>query len=86
MRPDGETYASYHRGHLVYRCPDGSWWYEDGVPVDQDPDRPCPRCGKGPTPEGYDACLGHIPGAKSACCGHGVHEQIVMMEEVKQNG
>ncbi len=33
---------------------------------------PCKRCGKLPTPEGYDACLGYLPGVASACCGHGV--------------
>lgn len=42
--------------------------------------RPCPKCDRPPTPEGYDACLGLIPGATSACCGHGVHEPILMME------
>ena len=31
-----------------------------------------------PTKEGYDACLGHIDGAKSACCGHGVEEPYVL--------
>jgi hypothetical protein len=32
---------------------------------------PCPECGSQPTPEGYDACLGKLPGVKFACCGHG---------------
>jgi hypothetical protein len=27
-----------------------------------------------PTKEGYDACLDHIDGVSSACCGHGVEE------------
>lgn len=31
-----------------------------------------------PTKEGYDACLGHIAGVKSACCGHGVEEPFVI--------
>jgi hypothetical protein len=78
-------YASYHRGHLAYHRADGRWYYEDGVCVDDDPDRACPRCGKPPTPEGYDACLGHIEGATSACCGHGVH-QMILMKEVNSNG
>lgn len=69
---------SYSRGRLVtYKR--GVWRYEDGVPVDDDPDRPCPRCGRPPTPEGHDACLGTIPGCVSACCGHGVSESILMM-------
>lgn len=32
----------------------------------------CPKCGKKPTPEGHDACLGTLKGVKFACCGHGV--------------
>jgi hypothetical protein len=31
-----------------------------------------------PTSEGYDACLGFIPGVESACCGHGVEEPYQM--------
>ena len=31
----------------------------------------CQNCGKPPTPEGYDACIGHLKGVKYACCGHG---------------
>lgn len=74
---------SYSRGRLVtYKR--GVWRYEDGVPVDDDPDRPCPRCGRPPTAEGYDACLGYIPGCVSACCGHNVHEPILMMRVAEE--
>lgn len=31
----------------------------------------CNRCNRPPTPEGFDACLGRLPGVKNACCGHG---------------
>jgi hypothetical protein len=31
-----------------------------------------------PTAEGYDACLGHIEDAVSACCGHGVGSSYVV--------
>jgi hypothetical protein len=48
----------------------GEWLYEDGEPTTLE--RPCTRCGEMPTPEGYDACLGKVEGATSACCGHGV--------------
>ncbi len=48
------------------------WRYLDGVAVTGHP-RPCPQCGRMPTPEGHDACLGTIPGAAGACCGHGMH-------------
>lgn len=32
----------------------------------------CPHCGRPPTPEGHDACLGTLKGVAYACCGHGV--------------
>ena len=35
-----------------------------------EPDRPCPSCGMLPTEEGYDSCLGYLPGIAAACCGH----------------
>lgn len=33
----------------------------------------CAQCGKGPTPEGHDGCLGTLPESivMNACCGHG---------------
>lgn len=31
----------------------------------------CGHCGLKRTPEGYDGCLGTIPGVMNACCGHG---------------
>ena len=52
-----------------------AWCYEDVLDHSI-----CPRCGQPPTLEGYDACLGHIDGAVSACCGHGLEEQLVMMD------
>jgi len=60
--------TSYVRGNPVVF--NGEWLYEDGEPITTE--RPCPRCGELPTPEGYDACLGKVEGATSACCGHGV--------------
>jgi len=58
---------------------DGGWQYADGFPGDDD--RPCVRCGKLPTKEGYDACLGYIEGAISACCGHGVSKPYIIYED-----
>jgi hypothetical protein len=56
--------------------------YTDGTPVPTNPseERPCTRCGKSPTPEGYDACLGFIEGAKAACCGHGIETGYIAWE------
>lgn len=31
----------------------------------------CIKCGKPPTPEGHDGCLGTLPAVMNACCGHG---------------
>ena len=66
---------SYSRGHEIYF--DGSVWryLDDGTECKDQ--RPCKKCGRMPTEEGYDACLGHIAGAKSACCGHGVEDSYV---------
>lgn len=82
MGSDVTAYASYWRGWLVWLCVDGLWRYEDGVEVDDDPDRVCARCNRPPTPEGYDACIGYLPGCYSACCGHGVHEPFYLFGEV----
>jgi hypothetical protein len=41
---------------------------------------PCVVCGQLPTTEGHDACLGTLPGVKSACCGHGKKKGYVMFE------
>lgn len=69
--------TSYVRGHLV-TWTGTQWVYADnGEPIKNN-ERPCKRCGRMPTPEGYDACLGYIPGAKSACCGHGVEDGIMI--------
>lgn len=72
--------TGHKRGHAI-RYTDGHWVYADnGAPIDSE-ERPCTRCGRMPTPEGYDACIGYIPGATSACCGHGVDKPYVVMGE-----
>ena len=53
----------------------------DGKWVDLEtgkPGRACRRCGRPPLPTGEDACLGHIPGAVEACCGHGVEDGYIL--------
>jgi len=68
--------TGYSRGNPIeYR--NGEWIYLDGVPLSQE-ERPCTRCGRMPTAEGYDACLGHIEGATSACCGHGLTDKYIV--------
>ena len=76
--------TSHYRGHKIYY--DGYIWrYCDNNKSIIEEERPCARCGKMPTKEGYDACLGHIEGATSACCGHGVEKPFVIYESEAQN-
>jgi len=73
------------RGNTVFWTGQAWHYLDDGVAVDDDPDRPCARCGRPPTPEGHDACLGHIGGASSACCGHGVERGYVKTQNEGAN-
>jgi hypothetical protein len=72
----------YSRGHLCYLDANNVEHYADGTPLPSNPadERPCVQCGQPPTPEGYDACLGHIPGVHSACCGHGVEDGYILWQ------
>lgn len=66
---------SYSRGWKIYY--DGKdWRYVDTNEIHND-SRPCKKCGRFPNKDGTDACLGHIKGAISACCGHGVENGFV---------
>ena len=70
---------TYSRGHeIVYK--NDAWVYVDnGLSLSDN--RPCKKCGLIPLPGGEDACIGYLPGAVSACCGHGVSEPIVIYAE-----
>lgn len=68
------TVRAHMRGNPVVFIK-GEWLYEDGEPTTIE--RPCTRCGKLPTPEGYDVCLGKVECATSVCCGHGVKSGYV---------
>lgn len=71
------------RGHTIVHI-DGEWLYADThAPIDGEP-RPCAKCGRLPTVEGYDACLGHIDGAKWVCCGHGLKEPYVLYKDIEE--
>ena len=73
------TATSHRRGHPTHF--DGAIWRYDDTGEPATVERPCARCGQWPTAEGHDACLGHIEGAVSACCGHGVEDQYVLAFE-----
>lgn len=73
--------TSHSRGHEVYYDWETRVWrYVDTKEI-ENKTRPCKRCGCTPTREGYDACLGYIAGATSACCGHGIEEPYVVKNE-----
>ncbi len=79
--------VSYERGHEVLFNIDtvGKGIYADtGEEVTLN--RPCKRCGKEPTPEGHDACLGELPGVKFACCGHGKEGYIRFENDIVLRG
>lgn len=65
---------SWERGHRTFW--DGKVWRYKDTGEAATGKRSCARCGKPPTGDGHDACLGCVPGATSACCGHGVHNPI----------
>ena len=70
--------TSHNRGHLVYYdWNTENWRYSDNNEIVNN-DRPCKKCGHGPTIEGYDACLGYIEDALHACCGHGVEKGYIV--------
>ena len=64
--------TAYYRGYkLVYNMEALQWHYEDDKSI-FDNSRPCKKCGRMPTKDDHDACLGHLDGVVSACCGHGI--------------
>lgn len=68
--------TGFSRGHLIKYVGSQWVWADSGVSIENE--RTCIRCGRMPTPEGYDACLGFIEGATSACCGHGIGKPYCM--------
>jgi hypothetical protein len=64
------TARSTWRGHSIVFV-DGAYQFEDTGGPTVGSDRPCGHCGKYPTIEGHDRCVGTLPGVMNACCGHG---------------
>lgn len=71
----------YEHGHLIEYSESGQRWIYSNNKEPITNKRPCKRCGKNPTPEGYDACLGRIEGVKAACCGHGIEGEAYIWYE-----
>lgn len=78
------TAYGYMRGNRIeYSEAAQKWYYADtGEFIDLDHERPCTLCHKPPTHEGYDACLGELPGVLNACCGHGVEDGYIHYEKL----
>ena len=70
------------RGNPVYSMSnsDKFYYYEDDTETGPDNIKPCVRCGRMPTTDGHDACLGTIPGIRNACCGHGLDDPYIQFE------
>lgn len=77
--------TAHLRGHEIYWDYERETWRYSDTGEEADDSRPCKRCGKQPTPEGYDACIGYVEGATSVCCGHGVTNSIRMMAPIKKD-
>lgn len=71
--------TAYTRGHLI-KYIDSEWIYADDK-SNAKLERPCVGCGKMPTPEGYDTCIGYVKDAESVCCGHGISDPILLWKE-----
>jgi len=75
--------TAFSRGHKIfYDRKVNVWKYLDDNSIIND-SRPCKKCRRKPTKEGYDACIGYIKGASSVCCGHGKDEQAIRMRGEK---
>lgn len=71
----------YHGNPVTYT---DVWRYEEtGEDVKAVPVKPCKHCGQLPTKEGYDACIGYLPGVVYACCGHGKENPYVVFKNGK---
>lgn len=68
--------TGFARGNQIY-FKDDNWFYTEDNTIFDD-SKPCKRCGKYPTKEGYDACTGYIEGVTHACCGHGVEKPYTL--------
>ena len=59
------------RGHQIYCDDHDVWRYVDNNEPTVGAERPCGICLEATGPSGYDPCIGEVPGAINACCGHG---------------
>lgn len=77
-----KTVSSYTRGWKIIWNPIKQKWFYADTGESIEIERSCKRCGKFPTLEGYDACLGYIKDVESACCGHGVSKAFIKFKPI----
>ena len=76
--------GALHFGRPVYVNKFGEFRYSDNDERVRDNPRPCPKCNLACTAQGWDPCLGYIPGANSVCCGHGVEPAHIFVTDLKR--
>jgi len=92
--------TSRFRGHKIENTENGWVFCKSRKPVEENV--ACGNCGAHSTPDGYDSCIGELPGLMNACCGHGQTGEAyvqfwngsivagasakVIMEELKNGG
>jgi len=79
--------SSYHRGHRIHALQDSKgvysdWRYSDGSKI-KEQERACTRCGTPAIKEGHDHCIANLPNVAFACCGHGVEDGYVKLNNGK---
>lgn len=67
--------SGYTRGHAIRLDGRSPYFVDTGERCWDVPMRSCKHCGKPPTQQGKDGCIGVLNGVVSACCGHGVVDQ-----------
>lgn len=68
-------------GHKRYVDPDGNRRYsDDNVLLEDEPWRPCAKCGKYPNENGDDHCIQNLGKVINACCGHGVNKGYIQFD------
>jgi hypothetical protein len=78
MKKYGKKYV---RGHeVIIRWPNGEKDIYSDTKKHIDDSRPCSRCGKSPTEDGHDSCIGYVEGAAYVCCGHGKEHGVIMLK------
>lgn len=83
--------SGFHMGHPIQcdmikvsatHAKGGDWYYTDNHELLDDAEpRACPKCKDFESEEGHDPCIKNLPGVSYACCGHGVDEPYVMLND-----